>query len=164
MKIKQLSSLDVNQIIKHQYEEDMNAQRVVIVGQDMSSLAESIKESVKEGLKNINFDLSFPKQEQPLVIETEVIVKEPQIIEVEKVITIYETKIVEIEKIVIVKEPQIVEIEKPMIIIEPKIIEIERPVFIDRIKVDIPGWFKFLICCETIILLGVILSYVIKGH
>lgn len=164
MKLKQLSSLDVNQIIKHQYEEEMNAQRVVIVGQDMSSIADSMKEAVKEGLKNINFELAFPKQEQPLVIETEVIVKEPQIVEVEKIVTVYETKIVEIEKIVIVKEPQIVEIEKPMIIIEPRIIEIERPVFIDRIKVDIPGWFKFLVCCETIILIGVVLSYFNKGH
>ncbi len=202
MKNKHLTSLDVNQIIKHQYEEDIDAQRVVIVGQDMSALTESIKDAVKDGLKNINFDLVIPKQEQPLVIETEVIVKEmqivevekyitipqiveveksivifepkiietevivkePQIIEVEKIITVYETKIVEIEKPIFIKEPQIIEIEKTVTIFEPKIIEIERPIFIDRIKADIPSWVKLLICSETIILLGVLLSYLNKSH
>ncbi len=162
MKNTKLSQQDGAQIVRAQYQEDMDAQRVVIVGQDMSSVTESIKEAVKEGMSNLK--LEMPKQEQPLVIETEVIVKETQIVEVEKVITIYEPKIIEVEKQLIVREVQIVEIEKPMIIIEPRIVEIERPVYIDRIKSDIPGWIKFLLMSETIIIFGLLISYLNKAH
>jgi hypothetical protein len=156
-KNSKLSALDVNQIVKAQFEEDMDAQRVYLVGGD---LALAVKEAVKEGMSNLKIDI--PRQEQPLVIETEVIVKETQIVEVEKIVMV--PQIVEIEKTIFIKEPQIVEVEKPMIIIEPRFVEIERPVFIDRIKVDIPQWLKFVVFCESIILIGVLLSYLNKGH
>jgi hypothetical protein len=154
-----LSSQDPAQIARYTYQENMDAQRVFLVGSD---LAESVKEAVKEGLKEIKFD--FPKQEQPLVIETEVIVKEPMVVQVERLIEVPIIK--EIEKQIIVKETQIIEIEKPMIIIEPRIVEIERPIYIDRIKTEkiVPGWLNFLVICESIILFGILVSYLTKGH
>lgn len=154
----QLSQLDVNQMQQRMYQEESDAQRVVIVGQDMSSVAESIKEAVKEGLKNISIDL--PKQEQPLVIEKQVIVKEPMVIQTERIIEIPVIK--EIEKIVIVKEYEV--IEKPITIIQPQIVTIEKPIFMDRIKPGIPGWFSFLFLCQSVILISLLINFLTRGH
>lgn len=54
MKNNNLTNLDTNQIIRATYEEDKNAQRVILIDQNLTIDSDQIVKAIKEGLKDIN--------------------------------------------------------------------------------------------------------------
>lgn len=157
-----LASLDVNQIVVRQYQENMDAQRVYIIGQDFSSVTEGIKEAVQEGIKGMKIELPVQKTDETMlndrsfIVEKPVIVKEIEIREVEKPIIIKEYELKEVEKPVYIEK--IKEIEKPVIVTQEKV------VYVDKIieKSIIPNFAKICLIAQTFALIGLFLIKLIK--
>lgn len=151
------STLDIGQIKTYSFDEDNDAQRVVIVG--------------SEGL-TFNFDKVDLKM--PEVQQSQVVVKELEIKEIEKqVIVPFETvKIVEVPTIV--KEVQVIEVEKviekivykevqiPVVTKEIQILEI--PKYLEKVSIQIVPtvslWYKVAMGVMLVITLGSILIHV----
>lgn len=131
MKNPKYSLLDSGQMASYTFDEENDAQRVVVVG------GSDIASSIKEALKDIKVTVEAQTQPQvtninqgldPLVIKIpyQTVVKEIEIKEIEKPIIIEKTKIVEIEKPVIVTKTEVITVEKQIIVTQqeafPKII------------------------------------------
>jgi len=149
-KNQHLTLLDTDQIHKRVFDESVDAQRVVIVNNNSSSLLNSV------GEKQPNlFDL-FPKVEIK-EIEKSVIIKELEIKEIEKPVIIIQEKITVIEVPKIIKEIEIKEVEK----IVEKIIYKDLPISIertDRIYNPISTWLITTVLCESVLLISLLVK------
>lgn len=120
MKNRNLSLLDKEQIAVRIFDDEQDAQRVILVGSD-------IAETIKEGLKDFKIEVvqqdktTFPEYKIQ-TIEIPTIVKEIEIKEIEKQVIVTEYKF--IEKPIIVKEIQIIEVEKAVVNTEIKTIKV----------------------------------------
>lgn len=123
-----ITTLDLAQMQKRTFDDSIDAQRVVIVGQEFNIDNDKLANALKESIASI-------KLEQPSIasgyINTEIrtieiphIITEPKIIEIEKPVITTEIKIVEIPKIVEV--PVIQRMEVPVIVKEVQVVEVER--------------------------------------
>ena len=130
-----ITQLDTNQIIKKVYDEDNDAQRVVIVsgdvpemklGIDQDQLTNAIQKGL-EGLKQPSITLEK--------IEIPVIVKETVIERIEVPVIVKEQSIEKVEVPVIVKEIELKEIKVPVEIV--KIVEIEKPIIIKEQQIQV---------------------------
>lgn len=132
-----LSLLDREQIAIRIFDEDVDAQRVIIVGGDGNQIAASIK----EGLKDLKFETP---QTTIQIIEIPKIITEYK--EIEKLLPIVEYKI--IEKPIFIKEMQIVEI--PMVIKELQIIEV--PIIVEKFPQALKWLFLVQVFMNLVIL------------
>lgn len=110
-----LTNRDPNQIIQFEHDEANNAQRVVVVGQDIKMDNSKIAESLEKALSNIKVNLQSSVEQ-----------KEQQIIE--KHVFIPQIEIQTVEVPVIVKEIEYREIQVPVIV--EKIVRVEVPVIV----------------------------------
>lgn len=149
-----LSQLDTNQLAIREHDQENDAKRVIIVGQELSGLAEGISKAVEQGLANARLELpkTDTQQDHFNIIEVEKPVYIPQV----------DYQFVEIPKIV--KEIEYKEIEKPIYITEYKTIEV--PVIIKEIQNtnsnEVPVWGKILLGSNILTLLGILISHFIK--
>lgn len=121
-----ISDLDLAQMHKRTLDSSLDAQRVVVVGQDLNIDNTKLIESIKEGISSIKIDI--PKNEQIVgptvqIIEVPRIMTEYKILEVEKPIVITEYKTIEVIKQVEV--PVIHRIEVPIVVKETQIVEVQ---------------------------------------
>lgn len=125
-----VTSLDLNQMMKRTLDEKTDSQRVYIVGQDHSQSAEALAQAVKEGMSNLKLDI--PKQE---VIQVPVVVKETEVKVVE--VPVIQTQFVDrvVEKPVIVKETEIKVIEVQKVVFDTKVEVIEKPVIVKETEI-----------------------------
>lgn len=132
LKNENISSLDLAQIHKRTLDAEIDAQRVVIVGQELNQ--DLLLNAVKEGLKDIKIESSVNNNtvSEIKTIEIPVIVKETEIKFIEIIKHIEIPVIQRIEVPVVVKEIQTIEIEKPIYITETKVIEIEKKSNLDK--------------------------------
>lgn len=149
-----LTQLDTDQIMKKKFNESLDADRVYLVGGEnlnFSMDSDKIAQAVKEGLSHIEFN------------------KEPksQVEFVEKHIFIPKIEIKEIEKQVFIPQIEYKTIEVPVII--EKIVTIEKPVVIKEIEFkevyrekEVPKWQRVCIIMQTIAVLGLFISHLIK--
>ena len=121
-----MSLKDVNQLLRDSHEDDLNAQRVVIVGQKLDFNGIDIAKSLKDAVSEIK----FPIPEQPKAIETQTIVKEIEIREVPVIVKELEIKEIRIPEIV--REHSFERVEIPVVIREIQIVE--KPVVIEKIE------------------------------
>lgn len=159
-----LSSLDVVQMQRQMYDEGNEAQRVILVGSDFSSVTTELKNSISEALK----DFKLPEvqvqsiansQTEPIIV-TE---KEIEYREIDRPYIVKETEIEyrEIEKPYIVKETIIKTIEVPYIVKEIEYREIDKPVYIEK-QLPLPNWVKLCLVSQTIVLLFSIIINFLK--
>ena len=141
------TSLDPGQLPTYTFDEENDAQRVILVG--------------GEGL---SIKAEIPQQEIKVIeVPTQVIVKEIEIKEIEKPVIIKETQIVRIEVPVIVKEIEIKEIEKQVIVKEIEIKEIlSGSNAIQMIESKLPKGLMGLMIVQTISILGLLIHNLIK--
>ena len=126
-----ITELDLNQMLKRTLDEANDAQRVVVVSQDIENNKEALTEAVREGVKDIKIDI--PVQPEIKVIEVPVIVKEIEKIE----IPVLQREVIHqvVEKPVIVKELEIKVIEVEKIVVKTDVQVIEKPVVIKEIEI-----------------------------
>lgn len=123
MKNANLTSLDTDQINKRKFDEELDADRVILVGQDLMIDSDKIAQAVKDGLSSIEF--KSVQESQPNVVNSAPI----QIIK--ENVFIPEVKIVEVP--VIIKEIEYREIEKPIYI--EKVVTVEKPIVIKEVEI-----------------------------
>lgn len=125
-KNKNISRLDLHQMQLRTLDGEIDAQRVMVVGQEVNVDTNALTKAIEEGMKSIKIEIpsntAEVKEKEIQVIEVPHIVREVEKIEVPLIIT--EIKTIEIP--VIVKEVQIVEVEKPIIVPEIRIVEIVK--------------------------------------
>lgn len=119
MKNTKLSQLDNQQISKHMFDEENDAQRVIIVSGEVPDVKvsvdpQAITDAIQKGLEGFKVNSVNPPSLQIERIEVPVIIKE--------------TVIEKVEIPVIIKEIEYREIKVPFEIV--KTIEIEKPVFL----------------------------------
>lgn len=122
--MRKMTTLDVDQIHRYQYDEDINASRVSVVGID------GLKEGIIESLKGLKVEFPQEKWGQELQVQqikVPEIIREYQTIEIPKVIT--EVRVERVEVPVIIKETEIKFVDRPVIVESVKIVEIEKPVY-----------------------------------
>ena len=153
MKNSTLTQLDKDQILKRQYQEDMDAQRVMIVGGgdikinvDTSNIESALKNAVS------NIELKMPEMKKE-VYEKNVFIPQIQIIEKPVIVTEYKT----IEVPVVIKEVQVKEVEKTVIVTEYKTIEV--PIFINRER---STFDKVLLISQILLALGLVIKLILK--
>ncbi len=134
MKNMKLSQLDHQQISKHMFDEEHDAQRVVIVSGEVPDVkvdvdAQSIVDAIQKGLEGFKFNSS--PTEEPKWLAT----MKPGIERIEVPVIVKETVIEKIEIPVIVKEIEYREIRVPFETI--KTIEVEKPIFIKEQVIQI---------------------------
>lgn len=156
-KNQHISRLDLHQMQLNTLDESNDAQRVVIVGQELNIDASALKEAISEGLKdikiNVSSDVKAEEQQKSVeIVYVPTIVKEVVIERIEVPFLVYETKTVEIP--VVVPEIRIVEIEKPVIVTEVKLIEV--------VKENFNKNFMYLNIGLTILNILIMLSKLIK--
>ena len=129
MKNNSLSQLDKDQISKRMYQEDMDAQRVVLVGGGDIKVnidTSGIESALRNAVSNIEVKLPEIKKEEKEVREKTVFL--PQIQTIEKPLVVKELEIREIQSPpTVIKEVVIKEIEKPVIVKELEVKEISIP-------------------------------------
>lgn len=157
--VKNLTSLDPDQIVRYSYDEESNASRVVIVGSDLSDF----KEQLKQSLQNI-----FPVETSQVQVQTEnKPVVQVEYREIEKPIIIKEKdiEIKEIEKQVpiIVEKIEYREIEKPILIKEIQYLEVEKPIIVEKEKfLEIPSTIKIYMGIQFLIVIGLLIALILK--
>jgi hypothetical protein len=149
---REYTNMDTNQIVRSQHDESHDAQRVTIVGGDFG-IAEAVKESLKDLKIEIPTAPQVVKQEQPFVIEKEVIVKEYEVLKVPEIIKEYEVKIVEIEKPIVVYETKLIEVP----VIQKEIEYVDRQVIVKEVK-DYDKYVKALLIVQVLGLLATIVK------
>jgi hypothetical protein len=121
MQMKNLTQtqLDTDQINKRKFDESLDADRVIVIGQDLSIDSDKIAQAVKEGLVNLTIGTPTGTEIQFQTIEKNVFI--PQL----------EIKTIEVP--VIIKEIEYKTIEVP--VITEKIVTIEKPIVIKEIEI-----------------------------
>lgn len=122
MKNERLTQLDTDQINKRKFDEELDADRVILVGQDLVIDSDKIAQAVREGLSSIEF--KSVQESQPQVVNQAPIqtIKE----------NVFIPQIQQIEVPVIIKEIEYREIEKPIYI--EKVVTVEKPVIIREVE------------------------------
>lgn len=115
--MRQRSYADPNQIVQREFDEQLDAKRVVIVG---------------GSLPQFNVELEKFNKTEVVEIEKPVIIKEVQIQTIEKPIIVKELQIERVEIPVVVKEVQ--EVIKEIPIIQQQIQLVEVPVVIKQME------------------------------
>lgn len=125
MKNTKLSSLDLNQMQIRTFDEDQDATRVVLVGQQFEIDSKLMANAFREGLKDVKINVEQSKTDVPK--------------------TLVETRIEKIEVPQIIREVQIERIEIPVVttriervdvpIIIPRIEFVDRPVIVKEIEI-----------------------------
>lgn len=158
------SQLDTDQIVKKTFQEELDAQRVVLVGgekisltvdmeQMSKSLSEMFEKQHKEFSRNynnpplINLPYVEEKAQEPVIVT----IKEIERVEVPTIITQIEYRTIEIP----VFTEKLVTIEKPIVIKEIEFKEIYR-------EKDFPNWYKLCFVLQTMVVCGIFLSRFIK--
>lgn len=139
-----LTNLDPNQISRASFDEDLNAQRMVLVGGSGITL---------------NADVKFPeaKHQEPIII------KEIEYKEIEKPIILEKIIYKEVEKPIIIRDIEYKEIEKQIIVKEIEYKEIEKPLIIEKeIIKELPVWQKVCIFIQAFALLSLVLVNLLK--
>lgn len=133
MKNNNLTSLDTDQINKRRFDEELDADRVIIVGQEFSIDSDKIAQAVKEGLSNIQFNDNgqMEKKIESMLKSQSKVVNSTPIQTIKENVFIPEVKIIEVP--VIIKEIEYREIEKPIII--EKVITVDRQVIVKEIEI-----------------------------
>lgn len=159
-----LSSLDTDQIVKKVFQEDLDAQRVVLVGNekmelsvDSDKLSSAISNAIKDSLKDVKFEQTTVPQ----------LISAPYIEEKAEPIIIPIREIEKIEIPVIIKETEIRTIEVPVII--EKIVTVEKPIIIKETEFkevyrekEFPKWHKICMFLQTAAVFGILLSHILK--
>lgn len=133
--MNKLTMRDANQIIQHTHDEQLNANRVVLVGNSIDVDSDKIANSVGNAISKLNFN--YPQQTPIQIVEVPIIVKEQEIVYVDRVVV--ETKFIEIEKPIYLETQKIIEIEKQIVVKEQLIVKV--PEFITKFE-PIPLWMK----------------------
>jgi len=118
MQNKNLSLLDTDQMSKRTFDQEHDAQRVILVGSDGQQIADSIKDALKDIKIEVPQAPVAPAQSITQVVPSfdvikipyQTVVKEIEIKEIEKQVFVPEYRIIEIEKQVIVPEYRSIEI------------------------------------------------------
>jgi hypothetical protein len=119
-----LTNRDPHQITQFEHDNENNAKRVVVVGQEINIDSAKIAESLEKALSNIKVDLSQGSSNKEVQI---------QVVEIEKQVFVPQIQYEKVEVPVIVKETQIVEVEK--IIYIDRMIRVEVPVIVKEIEI-----------------------------
>lgn len=161
MKNGKLSQLDTDQIVKATYQEDIDAQRVVLVGEKLNLSIDSnkIADAVKEGLSNIKINSlqeSISRVDQSAKIQT-----------VEKNVFIPQVEIKSIEIPTIVKEIEYRTIEIP--VITERLVTIEKPIIVKETDIkeisfsnEAPAWLKFWMIMQSAAIVGYVICHILK--
>ncbi len=151
----QLTQLDNAQLPRYMYDDENQAQRVVVVG-------------------GADFKINAQVQQQPQIetriekIEVPVIVKETVVQEVHVPHIIKEVQIERIEIPVIVKEVEVQVIKTEVVVTKPEIIQIdkpiiiERPVFIEKGNSQLPKWAYACIALQALSSFGLLVAHILK--
>jgi hypothetical protein len=159
MKNPSLSQLDVDQMNKRTFQEDVDAQRVILVGGgdiQVNVDTSKIEKAMQNAISNIKLDMKMPEMNNKIE-EKHIFIPQIQIKEIEKPIFIKEIEIREIQVPVIIKETQFKEIEKTIIVTEYKTIEV--PVFSSHKK---SNYDKFLMVMQTLLAVGLLIKLILK--
>lgn len=152
------SQLDPGQIARNIYDEDQNAQRVVMIGDF------GIGEAIKEQLKDLKVSVDMPQQREAKeiqVVEVEKILKELQLERIEIPVIVKEIEIREIEKQVIVDKYHTITIEKPVIVEKTNVVTVDRPIIVKE-QEKFPELIKYLLILQTLSLMALTVSSFIK--
>lgn len=125
-----LTQLDNAQIVRRQFDENNDAQRVILVSGEMPKVtvevdASAITKAIQAGLEGFKPSI-IPA---PTVTESPIIID--NIVEIPKIVT--ETRIERIEVPVIIKETVYKEIKVPFEVM--KVVEIEKPVIVKEVQI-----------------------------
>jgi hypothetical protein len=153
MQMKNLNQtqLDTDQINKRKFDELLDADRVIIVGQDLSIDSDKIANAVQEGLSNLTINTSN------FVPNTEV-----QFQTIEKNVFIPQLEVKTIEVPVIIKEIEYKTIEIP--IITEKIVTVEKPIIIKEFvekEVYKERYYPFVMKASAVIQALAVISLII---
>lgn len=146
MQQRKITHADPQQILQRAFEEDLDANRVIIVGAEMPELKiENIKFPEQQRIEIPVFIKEFEKVEVP------VIVKEIEYREIEKPITIVQ------------KELQIEKVEIPVVIEKTQIQIIEKPVIIKEIEYkNLPKGVMLCLAVQAITSIILLLKMILK--
>lgn len=148
-----LSQLDTNQIVQKMFDQELDAQRVSIIGGADIKIdidPSQITDAIKEGLKNI----VIPPQKTPEIV--------PFMTEKEVEKHVFIPQIERIEVPVIIKEVEYKTVEVPVII--EKIVTVEKPIIIKEIEFkevikerNYPLIIKVCTVLQTMAIMGILL-------
>jgi hypothetical protein len=154
------SQLDTDQIIKKVFQEDLEANRVVLVGGEKINInvdSAQIGKSLGDVLKEYMRDYSAPQlisapyieehAQEPIVVT----VKEIERIEIPTIITQIEYRTIEVPVLI----EKIVTVEVPIVIKEVEFKEIIK-------ERDFPNWYKICFILQTIVVCSILISRFIK--
>lgn len=154
MKNLKLTQLDTNQITQRKFDEENDAERVVVVGQNLSVDSDKIARAIKESLKEIKIttpDWPINNSFMPIEIEKHTFIPKIETIEVP----------------IILKEIEYREIEKPIYI--EKIVTVEKPIIIKEIEFreivrerHYPLVLKIAAVAQVFLMLGILLINLFK--
>ncbi len=151
-----ITTLDVAQMQRKLFDESHDAQRVIIVGSDFSSLRDGLNHSITEALKNIQIpSIIHAKPEDETLVLTEKTVEYREI-DRPYIVTEKEVEYRTIEVPVIVKELQLERIEVPVYIEKVQIVEKEIPVYVEK-QMPLPNWVKVMLIAQSIALIAVLI-------
>jgi len=155
MKNNNLTQLDTDQIHKRKFDDNLDADRVVLVGGDNIRITvdtDQITNSIKDGLKNIKID---QKESNIQIIEKNVFIPQIEIREIEKQVIVKEIEYRTIEVIKYIEVPKIIEYEKPIVVQEIKTIEVLK----DR---DYPFILKFAAILQAVSIVALLIINLLK--
>lgn len=166
MKNIKLSQLDTNQIIQRKFDEENDAERVVLVGENLTIDSDKIVNAIKEGIKDIRIqapEINFPEQKNPELIEKHIFIPKIEMVEVPVILKEIEYR--EIERPIYIEK--IITIEKPIFITEIKEIEkqiIVKEIEIREIKVErhYPFILKVTAVAQVVLMLGILLINLLR--
>lgn len=150
------SNYDPNQITQMRFDDVLCADRVTLVGGEAINITASVdSQAIGEAIaKNIKLDNNSNKDVQVINVPQVIVERVVERIEVPTIIK--ETEFKEIQVPIIVKEFEIKEVHIPVVTQEVKIIEVYR----DRFST----LEKYLLASQTVAMIFVAISYLIKGH
>lgn len=143
MKNKNTSLLDVQQMQVLSFDQDHDANRVIIVG------SSDIAEQIREGLKDIKITVEATPQVVPAAQQVQA-PHEPLVIKVPYQTIIKEIEIHEIEKPIIIEKTQIVEVEKTIVVPQQEVITVEKHHIVKE-QQQIPKAFMYIMMAQTFI-------------
>lgn len=169
MKNLKLSQLDVNQIKTRTFDEENDAERVVLIGQNLSLDTDKLVNAIKEGIQNIKIvtPIVTPEIKQLEPIEKHIFIPQLEIKTIEIPIIVKEIEYREIEKQVIIPRIEYITIEKPVYIETIK--EIEKQVIVKELEIKeilvekhYPMILKVAAVCQVLLMFGILLINLLK--
>lgn len=129
------------------YDEDNDAQRVVLVG----------------GNFELTPEIKFPEQRQIEIkeIQIPVIVKEVEIREIEKPVIIKEIEIRQIENTKVVVQEKIQTVEIPVVVKEQLLQTIEKPIIVEKFS-EVSKLLNRVVLLQTLVIIGLVVGLILK--